>query len=190
MQICCLYMDASKRSSHYHDRLYQVKEALQSLNANISWYNAEQLQFTPCTGCFGCWVKTPGRCVFHDDLEPVLGNIIAADILLVVAPVYDGFFPAIIKKCFDRMIPLLHPYLEIVNKEVHHRKRYQHYPELALIIDLDDFDEEVRTLMNHWAERIVINMRSRLRALFSFSEVLELDGISQLLESPKTIQYG
>lgn len=190
MQICCLYLESSKQSSHYQTRFNQVRQVLMSLEHEISWYNAAQLQFTPCTGCFGCWVKTPGRCVFHDDLEPVLADTIAADILLVVAPVYDGFLPAIIKMCFDRMIPLLHPYLEIVNQEVHHRKRYEKYPELALILDLPVSHEEISNLMHHWAERIVLNMRSRLRAFLSFSEALEPEGITQLTENWQTQQYG
>ena len=25
----------------------------------------------PCIGCFGCWVKTPGKCVIHDGYKDV-----------------------------------------------------------------------------------------------------------------------
>ena len=35
------------------------------------------------------------------------------------------------------MIPLLHPYIELVKGECHHKKRYSKYPKLALILDRD-----------------------------------------------------
>ncbi|MDE6419590.1 MAG: hypothetical protein K2K87_03570 [Lachnospiraceae bacterium] len=28
-----------------------------------------QGEIHPCIGCFGCWIKTPGKCVIHDGYE-------------------------------------------------------------------------------------------------------------------------
>lgn len=44
-----------------------------SLPLPDSWQlvDLSALKITPCVGCFGCWVKTPGRCVIRDDAVTV-----------------------------------------------------------------------------------------------------------------------
>jgi hypothetical protein len=36
------------------------------------------------------------------------------------------------------MLPIVHPYLDMVNNECHHRKRYPSYPNLGFIYDEND----------------------------------------------------
>ena len=40
------------------------------------------LNIRPCTGCLGCWTKTPGRCVQRDDMDRVYAAIAAADVVV------------------------------------------------------------------------------------------------------------
>lgn len=77
-----------------------------------------------CTGCWSCWVKTPGRCIHRDAMDEILPSIISADLLLFAAPLSMGFVSALLKGACDRMIPLLHPYIEIVAEECHHQRRH------------------------------------------------------------------
>jgi len=88
-----------------------------------------------CTGCWSCWWKTPGRCVIHDDMETILPCVLASDVLMLATPVFLGLPAARMKQTLDRMIPLLHPYIELVDGECHHRRRYACYPKLALYAD-------------------------------------------------------
>lgn len=61
------------------------------------------------------------------------------------------------------MIPLIHPYLKIIQGECHHRKRYSHYPALGMILepekDTDDQDLEIVAAM-YW--RLAVNFHSVL----------------------------
>jgi multimeric flavodoxin WrbA len=34
-----------------------------------------KLQIKPCTGCYHCWVQTPGRCIHGDGMEPALAPV-------------------------------------------------------------------------------------------------------------------
>ncbi|MGM0550558.1 MAG: flavodoxin family protein [Bacteroidota bacterium] len=191
MIICCLYLEESRKKMEYGPRFSQIKRTLESLQMEIIFVNVDKLDFSSCVGCFDCWVKSPGKCVFQDGMHEVLGQVIRADVLLIISPIYDGFLPAVMKQCFDRMIPLLHPYLELVNKEVHHRKRYPRYPKLAMVLDLTDEDSQVRSFMQHWGERLSLNMRSRLLFFRSFSEALQPNEFNKLLYTPEnTNTYG
>ncbi len=121
------------------------------------------LDLKGCSGCFGCWVKTPGECVKRDDSATVCRAAINADLLLLASPMKMGFTTALLKRAADQMIPLIHPYFVVEGGEVHHRARYAHYPEFGLLLgadaDTDAEDIEITTTM--WS-RMARNMKSRL----------------------------
>ena len=50
-------------STKIHDSI--IKE-LESLNWNINSIILEEIDLAYCTGCFGCWIQTPGECVIKD----------------------------------------------------------------------------------------------------------------------------
>ncbi|MDR1953998.1 MAG: hypothetical protein LBQ21_05925 [Clostridiales Family XIII bacterium] len=77
-----------------------------------------------CVGCFGCWVKTPGRCVIEDriaDYQEKLAH--CAELIIVSRLVYGGFSPDI-KAVVDRTIPYLLPFFIIADDRMRHSPRY------------------------------------------------------------------
>ena len=48
------------------------------------------LDIRACTGCFGCWTRTPGECVIDDDARRVAELVINSDVTAVVTPVSFG----------------------------------------------------------------------------------------------------
>ena len=58
-----------------------------------------------CTGCFGCWIKTPGNCVIKDDMDSLRENFMGSDIVVMATPVYVDGVSGIMKTFMDRMIP-------------------------------------------------------------------------------------
>ena len=78
----------------------------------------------PCTGCFGCWIKTPGRCVLPDpyrDMGAYLAN--SGELVLVSRCCFGGPGP-FVKNVLDRAISYIHPYFCIRGGQMHHRPRY------------------------------------------------------------------
>src|SRR5512134_1280881 len=88
-----------------------------------------ELAIAPCTGCFGCWTRTPGECVFPDDSRDVLRSYIGSDVVVYATPVTFGGYSSLLKAALDRIIlPALDPRFTVRGGEVHHRLRYRRYP--------------------------------------------------------------
>jgi len=109
------------------DKDYKVKE--------VKLYNRE---IADCLGCFKCWTKNPGQCILKDDADQVLADIINSDLLIFLSPVVFGSYSYQLKKVLDRMIPLISPFFENIDGEIHHKKRYKKYPSILGIGIMDE----------------------------------------------------
>lgn len=85
----------------------------------------------PCLGCFGCWVKTPGRCVVKGDSgEAFVESFVGADLVILGGATPYGSFALPIKAALDRVIPSLLPYFRRFRGEMHHVPRYARLPRI------------------------------------------------------------
>ncbi len=98
-------------------------DGLKECEAEIETFYTAKLNIHHCTGCFTCWIKTPGRCVFRDDMDMVLESIKKADLLVLAAPVYVDGFPGTLKNVLDRSIPLALPFFEVMDGHCRHPLR-------------------------------------------------------------------
>ncbi|MBN2526721.1 MAG: hypothetical protein JXR76_10025 [Deltaproteobacteria bacterium] len=48
-------------------------EAFLKQTHQVAVFTLHQMSISRCTGCFGCWVKTPGQCVVADDSHQLCG---------------------------------------------------------------------------------------------------------------------
>ena len=128
----------------------------------VSHLRLRELRLSQCRGCFGCWVKTPGRCVIRDDGPRLLGEFLAADVAVLASPVTMGFTTALLRRGVERLLPQLHPYFQVVDGEVHHRHRYDRHPRLALLHGHEGLDAEDRELLALLHRRMAVNMHSTL----------------------------
>lgn len=76
-----------------------------------------------CAGCFVCWTKTPGVCVFQDDRRKI--NTDDSDIVLCATPLYRDNVSGLLKNFMDRGISSVNPLMEKDknNEAVHPAKR-------------------------------------------------------------------
>ena len=77
-----------------------------------------------CRGCFGCWVKTPGKCILQDAYNEMGKNLGHAEELILISECVYGTYSPFIKNVLDRSIPYIHPYFSMRKGEMHHKKRY------------------------------------------------------------------
>ena len=79
----------------------------------------------PCLGCFGCWKRTPGKCVIDDDMEQHIQKYIAADLVIWSFPLYYLGVPSGTKAFMDRLLPTKLPIIEVTSANGNrHPERY------------------------------------------------------------------
>ncbi|MGD0547715.1 MAG: NAD(P)H-dependent oxidoreductase [Terracidiphilus sp.] len=151
------------RTTAFQKYLSSIAQRLTAASHAVTTFELRELDLKGCSGCFGCWVKTPGECVKRDDSARICRAAIESDLLLLASPMIMGFTSALLKRAMDQMIPLVHPYVEMEGGEMHHRARYARSPKFGLLLsaggDSDDEDVEITRAM--WS-RTARNLKSRL----------------------------
>ncbi|MBU5671093.1 flavodoxin family protein [Paenibacillus brevis] len=77
-----------------------------------------------CTGCFGCWVKTPGVCVLKDGYQNMGELLSKCDELVIINKCVYGSYSPFVLNVLNRSISYVLPYFVTKNGETHHRRRY------------------------------------------------------------------
>lgn len=78
---------------------------------DVKEIGVSELTLLPCKGCFGCWRRTPGKCVIQDDMSQVIEAELWADIIIWSFPLYYYNVPGPLKTLIDRQLPMLLPYM-------------------------------------------------------------------------------
>lgn len=70
-----------------------------------------------CIGCFGCWIKTPGKCVIKDGYDNIGELFSKADKVIVISKCFYGGFSPFVKNVLDRSIAYMLPFSELLIKK-------------------------------------------------------------------------
>lgn len=74
--------------------------------ADVHWYDVNDLNVRPCTGCMRC--RSTRICILpEDDAHKIAEEMNLCDILLLGTPVYWGNMSGQMKVVFDRIVPTL-----------------------------------------------------------------------------------
>lgn len=141
-----------------------VAEELRRRGWEVTTLPLRDLAIAPCTGCFGCWVKTPGVCVLADDGREVARKAIQSHLLVLLTPVTFGGYSSQLKKALDRMIPLISPHFQKIGGETHHQPRYRRYPSMVVVGTLPAPDAESEATFASLVARNAINLHTEAAA--------------------------
>lgn len=165
----------------FEEQMEQYSESCGN-EIKVDIFRLRDMDIRYCTGCWHCWLKTPGVCIHQDQMPDILSSIVNSDLTVFLSPVVMGFVSSHLKKANDRMIPLVHPYIGIFSNECHHLKRYSHYPKFGLLLlwdkgsgtEIQDVDAGIITDIYR---RMALNMKSELK----FSVIT--DGDAEVLKN-------
>jgi len=154
-----LILDGTKSSNDESTKIFNLMlEELNKLNWEVISITLEDINIGYCTGCFGCWVQTPGECIIKDHEENVIKDMVHSDLIIYLTPIVFGGYSSILKKALDRQIGRVLPYFVKINGEVHHSKRYEKQQSLLSIGLLDKHDSEKEEIFKTLVARNAINM--------------------------------
>jgi multimeric flavodoxin WrbA len=118
-----------------------------------------------CLGCFSCWIKTPGKCIIRDDMEPLLSKFSSSDIVVIATPLYVDNVTGIMKNFMDRLIPLGDPHFEKDESgECRHVEKSEKVPRLVVISNCGFPEQSHFQVLRLLFKRIARNMHSEVIA--------------------------
>ena len=140
---------------------------------DIKYIDLSSLKISNCVGCFGCWTKTPGKCVIRDDAVKVYPEIAKSDTLLYVSHIKYGGYDTVMKTMLERAIPVQQAFIRLVNGETHHVQR-KVVPKNATIIAYGEIGDEERGVFEKLVSRNAHNMCfEKYRIVYTIEEKLE-----------------
>ncbi len=117
----------AKNNSCTELMLQPLLEGMRKAGAETEIVYLADKEIYHCIGCFSCWIKTPGVCIFKDDMSQLLEKIIACDFIIYGTPLYCYSATGLMKNFLDRSLPLALPFMEEsegANKVTTHPDRY------------------------------------------------------------------
>ena len=141
--------------------LSELQKILAELNHEVNTIVLNHEDLLPCTGCFGCWVKTPGQCVITtDNANSIASKQVNADAIILLSEITFGGFSADVKAFLDRSIQNILPLFEIYKGEMHHPKRYEYFP-IWIAIGYGDVCDAEKQIFHSLADRNALNKRPK-----------------------------
>ncbi|MEW6440414.1 MAG: flavodoxin family protein [bacterium] len=127
--------------------------------AAVDTLYVKDLEIHPCQGCYSCHMKTPGVCVFKDDMPGAIDKMKAAEVLVFATPIYVFSVPSILKAFMDRMIVMGDLKLEVVDGMTVHPPRWPEVKWKWVLIANAGFPEDavfdpLREMFRHFGRAI------------------------------------
>jgi multimeric flavodoxin WrbA len=151
-------LDASDAGTHLDGAIDRLAAQIAQSGKKCVRLRLNELRYFQCTGCFDCWLKTPGQCRLRDQGSLLVAAAAHSDLVIFAAPMRMGFTCARLKRATDRLLPTLLPYVVVVRGECHHQHRYGRGFDIALLIEPGDSTELEVAATQRIYERLALNV--------------------------------
>lgn len=131
MKILAVQGSPRPRMSNTETLLQQLLKGAENESATCETVYLKNIHW--CQGCYTCWNKTPGVCVFTDDMPELLDKVKGCDIIVYATPLYNSNVTALLKAFQERLLPLLDPHLAKSGGIYQHPQRYPAKRRMVLV---------------------------------------------------------
>jgi multimeric flavodoxin WrbA/putative sterol carrier protein len=121
------------KASNTEILLLEFLKGAQSQGAETETIYLKEREIHSCIGCYTCWAKTPGVCIFKDDMPELLEKVKGCDIVVYATPLYNYNMTSLLKAFQERLLPLLDPHLIKSGETYRHPQRYEVKRKMILI---------------------------------------------------------
>ena len=127
-----------------------------------------------CIGCFGCWVKTPGKCIINDGYQNMGAKAGATNELVIISKCTFGSYSSFVKNVLDRSISYVLPYFEIRNGEMHHASRYENKLKISAYFYGENLTEDEKNTAKSLVDANALNFNSEVNTVVFVNRAEEL----------------
>jgi multimeric flavodoxin WrbA len=163
MKILAVNGSPRGKRGNTHIMVEAFLEGAEEAGADVEQVLLSKKAIRNCKGCFWCWLKTPGKCVIKDDMEPILEKLKEADLLVFATPLYVDNVTGLMKNFMDRILPLGEPYQVKDEKgECRHPARYVKTPKIGVISNCGFPEQSQFQVLRLLFSRIARNLHSEI----------------------------
>ena len=138
-----------------------ARSLLVDAGMDVREFILRDLKVAYCSGCFGCWGKTPGACVIQDAGRDAGVAAAKSDLLVFLTPVTFGGYSSELKKAVDRLIFFLLPYFTTMEGLTRHPPRFDRHPALLALGMQASASEASSRLFHTIVQRNSVNLHMR-----------------------------
>jgi multimeric flavodoxin WrbA len=162
--------------------LEALKEHIHKSGSPLLVLRPSEMKIHHCIGCFHCWLKTPGLCIFNDDGTKITHALSRANRIVFFTPLVFGTYSADIKNSIERSIGILLPTFKKWKGEMHHPLRYPIEPEFIGIGFADRTDDGTPELFRSHLMRNALNFHAQSMVTTVFAKNTSINNALEQLE--------
>lgn len=175
MESVLIIVDTKDKDLVLRDEIIKsIKSILNTKFEKIFLYLDEN-KIDECSGCFNCWIKTPGECIKDDDNNEKNKLIVNSDYVIFISKISYGNYSSSFKVVLDRLIPNIQPFFTLINNEMHHKKRYKIDPKIFTIGYNSNITKQEENTFKAISARNMINFHSKQNEVLVVSSDEELN---------------
>lgn len=133
-----IIFDGGPRKSEYSKTTFMVNSFIlgaEEAGASVEYIKLKDYKINSCSGCYHCWTKTPGKCIYSDDMPILMKKYRDADLVIFSSPLYIFNVTGIMKTFMDRLLPLMKPYMLMDQRgQILHPDRFPEKGEQGFIV--------------------------------------------------------
>lgn len=97
---------------------------LEEKEETYEYFMLNKMHIEPCWNCGGCRTKTPGQCIFDDDIHKILSKVVRDNRIIMLTSIRFGGYNAQLKKALDKFALLGLPLFTVKKGRLAHVGAY------------------------------------------------------------------